>query len=123
MTDRPYKDSLERLLNAEVAPPHEIARLDRVMQYRNAEAMNGLSNRLDKIVETAEASGNAQSKQQRAMIALTTVLAVATVAYTVTTIWSTMKTLQPTALNSVAESVTVRPVFADKQGAEAALAK
>jgi len=106
MTDKPYKDSIDRLLNAEVAPPHEIARLDRVMQYRNAEAMNGLSNRLDGVTETiyrasqlvqekvdraiaqAEQASKDQAKHQRAIVILTIVLAICTILYTTITGWS-----------------------------------
>lgn len=106
MTDKPYKDSIERLLNAEVAPPHEIARLDRIMQYRNAEAMNGLSNRLEGITETiyrasqlvqekfdralaqAEQASKDQAKHQRAIVILTVVLAICTIVYTGITGWS-----------------------------------
>lgn len=63
------------------------------MQHRTNEAMNGLSNRLDKLVRQAETNSRAQGKQLAVMIALTTVLAIATVAYTVTTIYATRATV------------------------------
>jgi hypothetical protein len=55
--------------------------------------MNGLSHRLDKIVAQAEKNGKAQGRQQAVMIALTAVPAVATVAYTATTIYATRATV------------------------------
>jgi hypothetical protein len=106
MSDTPYKDSIDRLLNGEVAPPHEIARLDRIMQYRTAEAMNGLSNRLTGVMDTSHRAaqlgqekaddairqvsktGVANGKQQKAMIGLTVALVVCTLAYTGITAWS-----------------------------------
>jgi len=115
--------SLHKLLNDEPSRPGLVELYQRTMLHRTNEALNGLSNRLDKIINTAEESGKAQIKQQRAMIALTTVLAIATVAYTGITIWSTMKTSQPSAMTSVNETVAVHPVFANKQAAEGALAK
>lgn len=107
MATQPYSETLDRLLNAEVAPPHEIARLDRIMQYRNAEAMNGLSNKLNGVTETiyraaqlaqdkadeairqVTESSVAQGKQQKAMIGLTVALVACTLVYTFITGWST----------------------------------
>jgi uncharacterized protein YigA (DUF484 family) len=80
---------LKTLLNSDAASPGVIALYQRVMQHRTNEAMNGLSNRLDQIVSQAEKNGQAQGRQQGVMIALTAVLAIATVAYTVTTIYAT----------------------------------
>ena len=84
---------LDTLLNSEDGNAAVIAKYQRVMQHRTNEAMNGLSNRLDKLIEQAERNGKAQGRQQAAMIALTTVLAIATVAYTATTIYATRATV------------------------------
>jgi hypothetical protein len=62
------------------------------MQRRTNEAMNGLSSRLDKMLDQASKNALTQSKQQRTMAALTLVISVATVAYTATTIYATNMT-------------------------------
>src|ERR1700692_1413185 len=77
------------LLNSEASAPGLIALYQRVMQHRTIEAMNGLSNRLDGMLDQAGRNAVAQSKQQRTMATLTFVIALATVAYTATTIYAT----------------------------------
>ncbi|WNC94409.1 hypothetical protein RI103_35165 [Paraburkholderia sp. FT54] len=64
------------------------------MLHRTNEAMNGLSHRLDEIIVQAEKNGRAQGRQQWAMIALTAVLALATIVYTVTTDYATRETVK-----------------------------
>ncbi|ALS68364.1 hypothetical protein [Pandoraea apista] len=89
-----WKDiHLDTILNADFVAPGEGQKYQRIMQHRTNEAMNGLSHRLDKILSQAEKDGKAQGRQQAVMIALTAVLAISTVAYTVTTVWSTLKTV------------------------------
>lgn len=85
----PQQVDLEVLLTSEEGNAAVIAKYQRMMQHRTNEAMNGLSHRLDQIIAQAEKSGKAQGRQQGVVIALTAVLAVATVAYTVTTIQAT----------------------------------
>ncbi|CAE6820414.1 hypothetical protein R70006_06171 [Paraburkholderia domus] len=84
---------LHELLNSENNDPGVMALYERAMQHRSNEALNGLSHRIDKVIEQAEKNGKAQGRQQWVMIGLTVVLALATVAYTVTTVWSTAKTM------------------------------
>ncbi|KVR92329.1 hypothetical protein WK28_18705 [Burkholderia vietnamiensis] len=74
------------------------------MLHRTNEAMNGLSYRLDQIIDQAEKSGKAQGRQQRAMIALTTVLAIATVVYTMTTIYATRETVNAQQASAAAQA-------------------
>lgn len=85
---------LDKLLNAEVSNPALIAQYQRVMQHRTNEAMNGLSNRLDKIIIQAEKNGKSQGRQQAVVIALTGVIAAATIVYTVTTVYATRATVK-----------------------------
>ncbi|MCA7889111.1 hypothetical protein LGM58_38680 [Burkholderia contaminans] len=85
--------SLEKLLKDEPSKPGLVELYQRTMLHRTNEAMNGLSHRLDKIIDLAEKNGKAQGRQQGVMIALTAVLAIATVAYTVTTIYATRVTV------------------------------
>jgi hypothetical protein len=84
---------LDQLLTSDATDPGLTALYQRAMQHRSNEAMNGLSHRLDKIVAQAEKNGKAQGRQQAVMIALTAVPAVATVAYTATTIYATRATV------------------------------
>ncbi|KWO61114.1 hypothetical protein WT98_30735 [Burkholderia territorii] len=81
--------SLEKLLTEQPSMPGLVELYQRTMLHRTNEAMNGLSHRLDKIIVQAEKNGRAQGRQQGVMIALTGVLAIATVAYTVTTFHAT----------------------------------
>jgi hypothetical protein len=81
--------SLEKLLTEQPSMPGLVELYQRTMLHRTNEAMNGLSHRLDKIIVQAEKNGKAQGRQQGVMIALTAVLAIATVAYTVTTFHAT----------------------------------
>ena len=99
---------IEKILNYEGAHTGEMNRLDRIMQHRTIEAMNGLSKRLDGVVEklvglmetiyrvgqlgkekgedaikAVNAANASQEKQQRAMKWLTAALVVCTVVYTI----------------------------------------
>jgi len=80
---------IEQLLKWDNTNPGDANRFKLIMLHRTIEAMNGLSNRLDKITSQAEKNNQTQSRQQWAMIALTCVLAISTVVYTITTVWST----------------------------------
>lgn len=86
--------SLEKLLTEEPSRPGLVELYQRTMLHRTNEAMNGLSHRLDQIIDQAKQNGKAQGRQQKAMIALTTVLAVATVVYTATTVYATRETVK-----------------------------
>ena len=66
----------------------------RTMLHRTNEAMNGLSNRLDRILEQAVENSAAQSKQQKTMAWLTLVIAAATVVYTLTTIYASQAAMR-----------------------------
>lgn len=95
------------ILNYDHAETAVIARYERIMQHRTIEAMNGLSGRLDGVVEklvgvmetihrvgqlaqekadkaiqAANTATTAQGKQQRAMTALTVALVACTILYT-----------------------------------------
>ncbi|CAG9236028.1 conserved hypothetical protein [Paraburkholderia tropica] len=86
--------SLEKLLRDEPSKPGLVELYQRTMLHRTNEAMNGLSHRLDQMIVQAEKNGKAQGRQQPAMIALTAVLALATIVYTVTTIYATRETVK-----------------------------
>ncbi|KAA0080930.1 hypothetical protein CIW54_22970 [Paraburkholderia sp. T12-10] len=86
--------SLDKLLTEEPSRPGLVELYQRTMLHRTNEAMNGLSNRLDQIIVQAEKNGKSQGRQQGAMIALTAVLASATIVYTVTTVYATRATVQ-----------------------------
>ncbi|MCW0054126.1 hypothetical protein OIV36_32170, partial [Burkholderia pseudomallei] len=86
--------SLEKLLKDEPSKPGLVELYQRTMLHRTNEAMNGLSHRLDQIIVQAERNGKAQGRQQGVMIALTAVLAVATIVYTVTTVYATRETVK-----------------------------
>lgn len=98
---------IDKILNYEGTNPGEISRLDRIMQHRTVEGMNGLSGRLDDVVNkltgvigtiyrvgqlaqekadsaiaAANTASTAQGRQQRAMKWLTLALVACTVAYT-----------------------------------------
>jgi hypothetical protein len=103
---------ISEILNYEYANTAVMARYERIMQHRTIEAMNGLSGRLDSVVnklvgvmETIHrvgqlaqekanqailAAGNArqaQGRQQRAMYVLTAALVLCTLAYTGINYW------------------------------------
>lgn len=100
MSDDLINATIEQMLKWNQSDAGEANRFKLIMHHRTIEAMNGLSLRLDKLHEQTEesnvqakANNAAQEKQQRAMVGLTLVIALATVAYTVTTVWSTAKTM------------------------------
>jgi hypothetical protein len=100
-----WKDiDVDKILSSEATDSGIRAQYQRIMQHRTNEAMNGLSHRLDKIIDQAEQTGKAQGRQQKVMIALTAVLAVATVAYTATTIYATRATVSAQQASSDAQA-------------------
>ncbi len=89
----------DEMLNYEGGQTHEIARYDRIMRHREIVELINVSNALfdlkgavHKSTKQLETSINeAAKKQERAQkvgIALTVVIAIATVAYAGTTLWS-----------------------------------
>jgi len=98
---------IDEILDYEEPVTAVMSRYDRIMQHRTNEAMNGLSNRLDLVVEklvgvtetvhrvgqlinskadeiktSQEAASRAQGRQQTVLILLTLAIALATIAYT-----------------------------------------
>jgi hypothetical protein len=102
MKSRNWTDDpeIDELLNSGTANTGEMAKFDRIMQHRAIEAMNGLhdglrgvmqsvqraagvaADKTDEVVNKVEAAGRQQARQQRAMVCLTSVLAIATAVYT-----------------------------------------
>jgi hypothetical protein len=99
--------SIDEILNYQYADTALMARYERIMQHRTIEAMNGLSGRLDEVVNklegvmetihrvgqlaqdkadkailAADTSSKVQIRQQRAMYFLTGALVICTIAYT-----------------------------------------
>lgn len=96
---------IDKILNSEADNPALIAQYERIMQHRTIQAMNGLSNRLDKAIGQIEASSTSQDRQQSAMKLLTGALVFCTLAYTGITGWSTWEMHQGNGIQSkVAQS-------------------
>jgi hypothetical protein len=104
--------SIDDILNFDGPQTAEIARYERIMQHRTIEAMNGLSGRLDSVVEklvgvmetihrvgqlaqekadqaiqAADKASTSQGRQQRAMYVLTGALFACTLFYTIINAW------------------------------------
>lgn len=108
---------IDDLLKKYPTDPGVVALYARTMQHRTNKVMDSLSNRLldlvnksDEAIAQVRAAGEAQGKQQKTMNRLTLVIAVATVAYTGTTIYATRATLaaQQAANRPQAQIVYVR---------------
>jgi len=99
------------ILNFDGPQTAEIARLERIMRHREAVALKELRGELrqladrvgtstdrfvgvgNRLIETIEADSRSQARQQRAMIGLTVVIALATVVYVVAT-WFSVEAMQ-----------------------------
>jgi hypothetical protein len=101
----------EEIFNYDGSPPGEIARLDRVMRQRTVASLKEVKTELhqladsvgtstdrfvgvgNRLIETIESESRSQARQQRAIIWLTVVIAIATVAYVIAT-WVSVQAMQ-----------------------------
>ena len=95
-----WKDiKIDELLNYEGGQTHEIARCDRIMRHREAVELENVRNALidfngavydstERLVTSISETGNKQERAQKVGIRLTWVIAIATVVYAGTTLWS-----------------------------------
>ncbi len=88
MSEELRNASIDQLLKWDNSNPGEANRFKLVMLHRTIEAMNGLSMRLDHLVDEFKNTGIAQGRQQKATNRLSLALVLCTVVYTAITGWS-----------------------------------
>lgn len=77
--------TVDDLLNSSVTSTADTERFRRIMEYRNAQATNGLTASIDRVNTSLEAANVSSSAQQKKVANLTLVIAACTFVYTVIT--------------------------------------